>query len=133
MRRLLIAAPLLLLAADPALAQGKVWEKGKVLTCTVTTMHSCKEQNCETQQITAEVRLDLDTKKACIVQSGNCTDTEDIGPTKVVDRVFILFIGPEKEDGTLFRIWDDGRFTAVGLREISGEGGYVMLGTCAAK
>jgi len=132
--RTLIAASLLLLAAGPALAQtGKVWERSKLLTCTVATMHSCREQACETQQITAQIRLDLGAMTACIVQGAACVETETIGTTKVIDRVLVVHVGQDKNDATIFRIWDDGRFTSVGLREITGEGGYVILGTCSGQ
>jgi hypothetical protein len=134
MRTLIAASLMLPLAALPALAQGgKLWEQGKVLTCTVTTAHSCKGQGCETQQISAQVRIDLNAMKACIVQGSACGDTETIGATKAIEKVFLVYVGQDKEDPTIFRIWEDGRFTAMGLREISGEGGYVMLGTCAAQ
>lgn len=132
--RSLIAASILLLAAAPALAQtGKLWERSKLLTCTIATMHSCREQACETQTITAQVRLDLAAMSACIVQGASCVDTETIGITKVIDRVLMVYVGQDKNDATIFRIWDDGRFSSIGLREIAGEGGYVILGTCSGQ
>ncbi|MCW5774650.1 MAG: hypothetical protein KIT16_23600 [Rhodospirillaceae bacterium] len=137
MRRAAAALSVFLLAGGSAAAQGKVWEQNKPLLCTITLAHICAEQSCESKQTTAEFRLDLAAKSACILNNGQCTETEAIGATKEIGRVLLIYTGMEKADPSVIRLWDDGRFTVLGMREMSGEGagegGYVMLGKCAAQ
>ena len=131
-----IIAALLLFAAAPAGAQGKLWERSKQLTCTIAMMHACTDKACESKEAPVKFSIDLAGMKLCVMDGGQCTDTETIGTVKILDRLLTVYSGQDKPDPSVIRIWDDGRFTALGLREITGsdagEGGFVMVGKCTA-
>ena len=131
-----IIAALLHLAATPAAAQGKLWERSKQLTCTIEVLHSCNEKGCETKQVAVAFKIDLAASQLCLIADGECVEAEAIGTVKIIDRVLVVYSGQDKPDPSTVRIWDDGRFTAMGLREVSGndagEGGFTMLGKCTA-
>ena len=132
--RAAIVAVMLLLAAAPAGAQGKLWERSKQLTCSIAMMHACTEKACESKEAPVQFTIDLAGMRLCLIDAGQCADPEPIGTVKTLDRLLVVYSGQDKPDPSVIRIWDDGRFTALGLRELTGsdagEGGFVMVGKC---
>src|SRR5262245_50788589 len=125
-----IITAMLLFAAAPAAAQGKLWERTKQFTCTIANLHSCAEKGCESREVSVAFKIDLAAMKLCLIEGDKCIEEEAIGTVKTIDRVLVIYSGQDKPDPSMVRVWDDGRFSAMGLREITGkdagEGGYVM-------
>ena len=139
MRALLLTAALLI-AGAPAGAQiqqqppaAKPWELSKQLSCTITTLHNCRSEDCKTQQMTLEFRVDLVALTMCLILEGACKEPLTIAETKTFDSGLVVYTGRDKDNPLFFRIRNDGRVTGISVREIGGEGGAVFLGTCTAK
>ena len=130
MRLLFLAA---LLLAAPGVAQSQqpsakmLWDRSKQLVCTDTHVKIC-ENECR-NLVPASARFDLAAKTYCEVGDA-CANKHAIGTVKVIDKVLLVYIDEDKDEPQVFRIWDDGRFTSLGILGKDKEGGLLVLGKC---